>query len=242
MSDVVKLLEYPTEKIIELAFAAYRVNSGYVKDTRRYSEDQSTTYSNKEIITYSAAHYNQYNEKDSVIKTWIPGDFVPVKVTDEDRAAKADADRYMRRYTMLALGNLSNFQQDVFTAYSSERMPINRIGLIAYLPEFVNRELQDKIYKERLKKEFANSRYYENRVDGVIEVLKVIHVNREMMDPFYMHFGAVDGNLICFARKQGFAVGNRYTITAKVKGQETERETGLPMTRVNYVKLKKTEF
>jgi len=242
MSDVVKLLEYPTEKLIELAFAAYRVNGGYVKDTRRYSEGHPTTYSNKEIIRYSVAHYNQYNEKDMVTKTWIPSDFVPVKVTDEDRAAKANADHHMRRYTMLALGNLSDFQQDVFTAYSSERMPVNRVGLIAYLPEFVNRELQDKMYKERLKKEFADSRYYENKVDGVMEVLKVIHVTREMMDPFYMHFAAVNGNLICFARKEGFAVGNRYTITAKVKAQDKERETGLPMTRVNYVKLKKTEF
>lgn len=242
MSDVVKLLEYPTEKLIELAFAAYRVNSGYVKDTRRYSEDQPTAYSNKEIIRYSAAHYNQHNEKDSVLKTWIPSDFVPVKVTDEDRAAKADADRHMRRYTMLALGNLSDFQQDVFTAYSSEHMPVNRVGLIAYLPEFVYRELQDKMYKERLKKEFANSRHYENKVNGAMEVLKVIRVNKEFEEPFYMHFGAVDGNLICFARKEGFAVGNTYFVTAKVKSQETERETGLPMTRVNYVKLKKTEF
>lgn len=242
MSDVVQLLEYPTERLIELAFAAYRVNGGYVKDTRRYSEGQPATYSNKEIVTYSAAHYNQYNEKDSVLRTWIPSDFVPVKVTDEDRAAKADADRHMRRYTMLALGNLSDFQQDVFSAYSSERMPVNRVGLIAYLPEFVNRELQDKMYKERLKKEFANSRHYENKVEGNCEILKVIYVNKEMMDPFYMHFAAVDGNLICFARKEGFAVGNTYVITAKVKGQDRERETGLPMTRVNYVKLKKTEF
>ena len=242
MTDVVQLLEYPTEKLIELAFAAYRINSGYVKDTRRYSEGQPTTYSNKEIVAYSAAHYNQYNEKDSVLRTWIPSDFIPVKVTDEDRAAKADADRHMRRYTMLALGNLSDFQQDVFSAYSSERMPVNRVGLIAYLPEFVNRELQDKMYKERLKKEFADSRYYENKVEGECEILKVIRVSKEFEDPFYMHFGAVGGNLICFARKEGFAVGKVYVITAKVKGQDRERETGLPMTRVNYVKLKKTEF
>lgn len=242
MSDTVQLLEYPTERLIELAFAAHRVNSGYVKETRRYSEGQPTTYSNKEIVAYSAAHYNQYNEKDSVLRTWVPSDFVPVKVTDEDLAAKADADRHMRRYTLLSLGNLNDFQQDIFSAYSSETMPVNRVGLIAYLPEFVNRELQDKMYKERLKKEFANSDYFDNRVDGTVEILKVIRVAKEYDEPFYMHFGAVDGNLICFARKEGFAVGKFYTITAKVKGQDRERETGLPITRVNYVKLKKTEF
>ncbi len=242
MTDVVQLRAYPTEKLIELAFAAYRVNGGYIKDTQRYSEDKPTVYSNKEIVAYSAAYYNQYNENDGVLKTWVPSDFVPVKVTDEDRAAKADADRHMRRYTLLALGNLGEFQQDVFTAYSNEYTTINRIGLIAYLPEFVYRELQDKMYKERLKTEFANSRYYENKVEGDCEILKVIRVSKEFEEPFYMHFGAVDGNLICFARKEGFAVGKVYVITAKVKGQDRERETGLPMTRVNYVKLKKTEF
>jgi len=32
-----------------------------------------------------------------------------------------------------------------------------------------------------------------------------------------------------------------YVISAKVKGTEKERESGLPMTRINYVKLRKTE-
>ena len=44
-------MEYPTQKLIELAYAAYRVNKGYEKSTRRYSEDQPTTFSNKELIT-----------------------------------------------------------------------------------------------------------------------------------------------------------------------------------------------
>jgi len=240
MSDVVKLLEYPTQKLLELAFAAHRVNGGYVKDTRRYSEGQPTTYSNKEIVTYSAFHYNQYNDPAS--KPFIPSDFIPVKVTDEDLAAKADADCHMRRYTMLAMGKLSDFENDVYTAYCSEVMNVNRVGLIAYLPEFVNRELKQKAYKLRLKSEFANSKHYTNDpVAGNCEILKVIRVAREFDEPFYMHFGAIDSNLVCFARKEGYAEGLVYQISAKVKGHEMERETGLPMTRINYVKLKKTE-
>ena len=232
-------MEYPTQKLLELAFAAQRVNSGYVKQTRRYSEDQPTTYSNKEIVMYSAYHYNQYNDPAS--KPFIPSDFIPVKVTEEDLAAKEAADKHMRRYTMLAMGNLNDFENDVYTAYCSEVMPINRIGLIAYLPEFVNRELKNKVYQARLKQEFANSKHLEGNVEGNCEILKVIGVNRDFEDPFYMHFGAIDGNLVCFARKEGFAEGATYIIKAKVKGQDKERETGLPMTRINYVKLRKME-
>ena len=226
-------MDYPTEKLLELAFAAYRVNKGYEKQTRRYSEGQPTTFSNKEIISFTVSRDDP--------NAFIPSDFLPVKVTDEDRAAKAAADAHMRRYTLLAMGNLSEFESDIYSAYCSEVMPVKRVGLIAYLPEFVERELQGKIYKQRMKTEFANSKHLEGNVVGDCEILKVIRVAREFDEPFYMHFGAVDGNLVCFARKEGFAEGVVYHIHAKVKGQDKERETGLPMTRINYVKLRKTE-
>lgn len=236
-------MEYPTQKLLELAFAAHRINGGYVKETRRYSEGNPTIFSNKEIVAYSAAYYyNKPAEENNVLKTWIPADFVPVKVTEEDHDAKASADKHMRRYTLLAMGKLSDFENDVYSAYCSEVMPITRVGLIAYLPEFVDRELQAKIYKQRLQTEFANSKHYTlDPVVGNCEILKVIRVTREYEEPFYMHFGAIDGNLVCFAKKEGFAEGLVYQISAKVKGQDKERETGLPMTRINYVKLRKTE-
>jgi hypothetical protein len=226
-------MEYPTQKLLELAFAAHRVNKGYEKQTRRYSENMPTTFSNKELVAHTVAVGSEQ---------FIPHDFVPLKVTEEDLAAKEAADKHMRRYTMLAMGNLTDFENDVYSAYCSEVMPVNRVGLIAYLPEFVNRELQNKIYKQRLKTEFANSQYYtQDPVVGDCEILKVIRVAREFDEPFYMHFGAIDGNLVCFAKKEGFAEGVVYQISAKVKGQDKERETGLPMTRINYVKLRKTE-
>ena len=222
-------MEYPTQKLIELAYAAYRVNKGYEKSTRRYSEDQPTTFSNKELIAFTAH------------SDWKPEDFEPLKITQEDLDAKAAGDKHMRRYTMLAMGNLSQFESDIFAAYSSEKTQIGRVGLIAYLPEFIERELQNKIYKQRLKSEFANSKHIEGVVEGKCEILKVLTLARDFEEPFYMHFGAIDGNLVCFARKEGFAEGVTYNIKAKVKGQDKERETGLPMTRINYVKLRKTE-
>ena len=227
-------MEYPTQKLLELAFAAHRVNKGYEKQTRRYSENMPTTFSNKELVAFTAAAGSEQ---------FIPHDFIPLKVTEEDLAAKEAADKHMRRYTMLAMGNLSDFENDVYSAYCSEVMPVNRVGLIAYLPEFVERELQAKIYKQRMKTEFSNSKHLvADPVVGDCEILKVIRVSRDFEEPFYMHFGAIDGNLVCFAKKEGFAEGVVYQISAKVKGQDKERETGLPMTRINYVKLRKTEM
>jgi hypothetical protein len=222
-------MDFDTDTLITLSFAAYRVNNGYVKQTNRFS-DTKTVYNNKELIVYT------------VSDNWKPEGFVPLTVTEEDVAARAVADKHMRRYTLLALGNLSTFDNDIFSAYSSERLPIGRIGLIAYLPEFVNRELKEKTYTMRIKTEFAESKHFTSKeIKGNIEILKVIRVAKEFEEPFYMHFGAINGNLVCFARKEGFAEGKVYVISAKVKGNEKERESGLPMTRINYVKLRKTE-
>jgi hypothetical protein len=226
-------MEHSTELLLQLAYAAYRVNKGYEKLTRRYSEGQPTTFSNKELIAYT------------VEDGFKPEDFTPLKITEEDRAAKSEGDKHMRRYTMLAMGDLPQFESDIFAAYSSDRMPIGRIGLIAYVPAFVDREIENKIYKQRMKSDFANSAYLtQNIVEGTdVEILKVIPLNNmDFGEPAYLHFGAVGKDLVCFSKKEMYAVGETYEMVGRIKGQDKERDSGLPMTRMNYVKLRKTEM
>jgi hypothetical protein len=228
-------MEYVTEQLLELSFAAYRVNKGYEKQTRRYSEGQPTTYSNKELITYSAAYYNQAEEENKVLKTWIPTDFIALQVTDEDKKAKIDADKHMRRYTFLALGNISDFDKDMFAVYSSEKTPVNKIGLIAYLPAFINRELVEKQYKLRLKNEYSQSSFYDKSVEGVIEILKKVWIENAQK---FVYIAGIDGNLVSFWTDKKYNLESKYNITAKVKKHDKERETDLPMSCLNYVKLK----
>tara|TARA_B110000503_G_scaffold124673_1_gene191427 strand:- start:744 stop:1454 length:711 start_codon:yes stop_codon:yes gene_type:complete len=235
MSDFVTLKDYDTRRILELAFAAQRINNGYVKETRRYSEGQPTTWSNKEIISFSAAAY--YNSSNS--STYIPSDFIPIKVTDADYAALASADKHMRRYTLLVLGNLSDFQADVFAAYASERIAVNRIGLLAYLPQFVERELEEKIYKGRLKTEFANSTAIkEKKIIGELEILKRVYsINYET----YFYTAGFNGNLVMFSNKFQYKNSEVFGFKANVKSQQTDRDTGLIVNKLNYVKLVKME-
>ena len=235
MSDFVTLKDYDTRRILELSFAAQRINNGYVKDTRRFSEGQPTTWSNKEIISFSAAAY--YNSSNS--STYIPSDFIPIKVTDADYAALANADKHMRRYTLLVLGNLSDFQADVFAAYAGERIAVNRIGLLAYLPQFVERELEEKIYKGRLKTEFANSTVIkEKKIIGELEILKRVYsINYET----YFYTAGFNGNLVMFSNKFQYKNSEVFGFKANVKSQQTDRDTGLIVNKLNYVKLVKME-
>lgn len=220
-----------TDLIIDLAFAAYRVNKGYVKSTQRYSEGQPTTFSNKELISFTA-----HNE-------WQPEDFVPITVTDADKEARKKGDKHMRRYTMLAMGDLPQFEDDLFQAYNSEETALSRVGLVAYLPAFIDRELANKEYKLRLKTEFNESKHLKgNRLEQTeVEILKIIPLNNDFMESAFMHFGAIGKDLVCFTVKNKYAVGDTYDIVARIKGQDYERESKTPMTRLNYVKLRKQE-
>jgi|DEB0MinimDraft_6_1074348.scaffolds.fasta_scaffold00028_42 hypothetical protein len=232
-AQIKQMTTYPTQHLIELAYAAYRINKGYIKQTRRYSEGQPTTFSNKEMITFTAH------------SDWKPEDFVPLKVTDADRAAKVAGDKHMRRYTMLAMGNLPDFEADLFAAYSSSEMPIGRVGLVAYLPAFIERQVAEKVYKQRIKTEFAESKHLVgDRIEpSEVEILKVIPLNNDFYgEPAYLHFGAIGKDLVCFTVKQMYAVGDTYDIVARIKGEDLERDSKTPMTRLNYVKLRKQEI
>ena len=47
MSQAIK-----TQQALAVAFMADRINKGYVKETRRFSEDVPTVFSNKEIVKF----------------------------------------------------------------------------------------------------------------------------------------------------------------------------------------------
>jgi len=221
---------YEASDVKLLAFAAYRINKGYVKETQRYSENTPTKFSNKEIVKYSL-EYNADNE------AYVPSDFIIPKILDEDHVALAAADKHMRRYTLLGLGDLNDFQADVFAAYSQDTLPVNKTGLIAYLPAFVERELDDKMYKRRLKTEFAESRAIEDKkILGELEILKRVYsVNYET----FFYTAGFNGNLVMFSNKFEYKVGEVFGFRANIKGQQTDRDTNLTVNKINYVKLVK---
>jgi hypothetical protein len=221
---------YKASDVKLLAFAAYRINKGYVKETQRYSENNPTKFSNKEIVKYSL-EYNADKE------AYVPSDFIMPKILDEDHIAVAAADKHMRRYTLLGLGDLNDFQADMFAAYSQDILPVNKTGLIAYLPAFVERELDDKMYKRRLKTEFAESRAItDKKIVGEMEILKRVYsINYET----FFYTAGVNGNLVMFSNKFEYKVGEVFGFRANIKGQQTDRDTNLTVNKINYVKLVK---
>ena len=86
--DALPLKTVPTQEALAFAVAAQRINKGYVKDTRRFSEDNPTIFSNKEIVKFA------FNPD------YRPNDFVLPKPTADDYAEVAEIHKWMKRYVM----------------------------------------------------------------------------------------------------------------------------------------------
>lgn len=226
--------EYPTKELVKLAYAAYRVNGGYEK------ENSGGKMSNREMITYTVSDMLNKADTKSVQKLWVPTDFVPLVVTEEDIANSEECERFFKRYTFMSIGDgLNQFQKDVYNSYLKESHSIISCGRIAFIPVLVKNELKHNAYKRRLKDEFENSTHiFSKTIEGPVEILRSFRLKDYAI---HMHVAVVSGHLVSFTNAEKFPDGGRYWLRGKVKSLETERDTGLPLTKLNYVKLSALE-
>jgi hypothetical protein len=218
---------YPIETILELAFAAHRVNKDYVKTSLTdYNDSSSSIWSNKDLIKYNVPGIDVYPVTN----------FVPLEITDADRTGVATLHQFFRRYTMLILGDrLNEFQQDMYKAYSMEECGIQHYGYFAYMPSFIERESADLAYSRKLTDEYSKSVHMHGKsFYGKIEIIKRIFLQEW---DIYLYFAGTNGKLVSFSNKNKYEVETVLDITARIKSQDDERETRLPMTRMNYVKV-----
>ena len=211
-------MEYPTQKILELAYAAKRVNGKYRRDTG-YNLDDNNFYGNRDLITFTLTN-EQFFKCD------------PLVVTDEDRAELEIAHKHMRRYTLLAMGNLTDFVRDMYADYCKETVKIGSFGRLAYFPYFVENDRKNLDFNKRLKTDFADSKWLDT-VGGTVEILTKRYLSEYNK---YSYLAGYNGNLVSFFAGDQFDVNQFYNIRAKVKGRGEERQTKLPVTYLNYVK------
>lgn len=220
----------PMQDALALAYAAYRTNGyQYVKETRRYSSDNPTLYSNKELIYYTI--------QTLMGDEWVPPDFQALVVINEDYAKVEECQKHFARYSMLSLGKLSDFQRTTFEAISATSCIPN--GIHAYVPAFVDTERKELALKKIIRMEYRNSEHLfdiKSKVQGVVKIIEA---------RFMTHWGkwvytaVIEGNLISFATNEQYDVGSMQRINAKVKAHVKNKLFDVPETQLNYVKVTK---
>lgn len=222
-------MEYKTQDVLAVAFRAYKHNEGYVKDTVRFSEPNNTTvFSNKDMVKFQMR------------PEFRPDDFRPFATNKEDYADVDDALKHFRRYTLGLLGNtLSQFQTDVLDVIGQETVDFNKLGLIAYVPELVKREILENDLKKLLRTEYRNSVYIGGVGDSVEGVCQILSSHYSSHYERYAYTADYMGNVIGFWNKFEIPVGERRRFRAKVKAHTKNRLFDVAETALNYVKVYK---
>ena len=228
--DTVPLKTVPAEKALAVAFAAQRINKTYIKNTRRFSEEENKTqFSNKEIVKYY------------FMENWRPTDFVPFEPTDKDYEAVADANKWMKRYVMLGLDdNMQEFKKTMIEITMQDEVLVNNLGIVAYFPEFVKRDQHENNLKKEIRVEYRDSQYIGNKKDPVEAVIAILDKRYSAQWESYNYTAVTtEGNLVSFMNKWAYDVGAMLRVKGKVKAQTKNRLFEANETRLNYVKLYK---
>ena len=230
--DALPLKKLPTQEALAMAVAAQRINGGYIKDTRRFSEpDNKTQFSNKEIVKF--AFYAETNINH------LPSDYVRPTPTAEDYAQVAEIHKWMKRYVMLGLGDLDDFKRDMINAVSQDTVIYNNLGRVAYIPEFVKRDQHETGLTKEIRIEYRNSQYLGKEKDVVEGVVKILDKRYSQQWESFNYVAVIDGNLVSFMNKFEHNVGDMKRIKAKVKAQTQNKLFSANETRLNYVKIYK---
>ena len=226
----VPLKTVSTQEALALACAALRINSGYIKDTRRFSEpDNKTQFANKEIVKFAYAS----------IDNPVPNDYVRPVPTEEDYIQVAEIQKWMRRYVMLGLADLDDFKRDMINAVSTDVVPVNNLGRVAFIPEFVKRDKHETGLTKEIRIEYRNSTYLGKEKDMVEGVAKILDKRYSAQWESFNYVAVLDGNLVSFMNKSEFNIGDMKRIKAKVKAQGKNKLFSANETRLNYVRVSK---
>lgn len=221
--------EFPVQEVLAAAFAAYRINNGYIKHTQRFSEPENATiFANKELVKNHFANGAH----------WVPTDFKGLDIRDEDYDNVKDAMDHFKSYTFKILANdLSAFQKDVFSAVQSDTVPSGKLGLVAYVPELIGRELKENAFKKLLRTEYHNSEHIgkeKDAIEGNIKILKRTYSSKWESNNYIADYM---GNIVSFMKADVYAEGRRYSFKAKVKSHGRNSLFDINETRLNYVKV-----
>lgn len=223
--------EYSVQEALAVAFAAYRINGfEYNKNLRRFEEETNPTlFPNKDLVKYHFANGAH----------WVPKDFVDFESTAEDYDAVNDALTHFKSYTFKVLaGQLKPFQQDALKAISGDTVKSQQLGLVAYIPELVSRELKENAFKKLLRTEYHNSEHIGKEKDVLEGNIKILQRTYSRKWESNNYIADYMGNIVSFMKADVFEEGSRYNVKAKVKSHGRNRLFDVNETRLNYVKVK----
>lgn len=225
--------KFNTLDVLAVAYAAQRINKGYVKfGSYDYHKNIILSKANKEIVKehFDCFHSSWRRQEDKIR--------AQVNVLDEDKQAADNARSHFKKYTLGLLGNsLNDFQKDLFTAVSADEVTASQLGILAYVPEMVKREKAETSLKKTVKNHFQDSKFLGeigDKFDGSCTIIsKQYHTAYER----FIYTAESSGDILSFFCKYELAEGDVKHISGKIKALVQNKKFKVNETRLNYVRV-----
>ena len=159
--------------------------------------------------------------------------------TKEDYEHVVEIQKWLKRYVLLGLGDLDDFKKDMVWSVQDTTVPINNLGRIAFIPEFVKRDQHENSLTKEIRVEYRSSQYLGKEKDTVEGVVRILDKRFSERWESFNYTAVMDGNLVSFMNKFEHTVGDMKRITGKVKAQTQNKLFSANETRLNYVKIYK---
>jgi len=214
--------------VLELACAAYRTNNGYLKvEQPVYDEDTNECVfvksANKQLIKKELRR--RENEQPP-----------SMEVLDVDRELADVIQQHGRKLMFNVISDDNDFLMDIHRFLETGRIPEVSIGLVAYMPQWYYKSLEEKDVKRKLRE--LDEGFLDN--PGT----KLTNKDCEIIQSDYSENFAswnicaiIDNKLATWFGKNKMNLGPAVLVSAKVKDHRKHWKFKVEETRLNYVKV-----
>ena len=223
--------EFATQAVLELACAAQRTNSSYIKEPEGvYSSDGLYMYSmqpNKLMMlcTFEPAIWTA-DPKDAPL---------PLKILPEDIALAEEIRKHFRKFLFSAIEGENDFQTNINAILSGDTVKQNQFGYVACLPSVYVRDVaQTKVKRAaRSVEEGYLADIGSNLKDLDAEIISSI---KSKNFEGYNIDAIINNRMVSWLNKTNLNLGACVIVKAKVKDHAKHWKHQNDVTRLNYVK------
>jgi hypothetical protein len=224
--------EFQTQRVLELACAAQRINKVYLKDLENVYDNEGkflfVKHSNKDLVRWAL----------NINRTNVAQEFAPQELTieEEDKELAEEIKKYFRRLMFSAIKGDNDFQTEVNSILGTETIPSNKIGYVACLPHVYAKDYVRNQMEKRVKS--LDQGYIGNAGSVILNKdCEVLECSRSKNFDAYNVYAIMDNKMVGWMGKKELKIGPAVVSGAKVKDHSEHWKYKNSVTRLNYVKV-----
>ncbi len=223
---------FSTQRVLELACAAQRVNKEYIKEPQSVFDNEGkflfVKHTNKSLIRW-ALGIDKYAGQ---APEFLPQD---IFIQDCDKEQAEEIRKYFRRLVFSAIKGDNEFQTEVNQILESEEVPANKIGYVGSLPSVWAKDVSRNRVDKALKA--AEEGFLADEGNWIVDKdAEIIRCERSKNFDAYNILAIIDNKIASWMGKPA-KIGPAVIQKAKVKQHGEHWLTKKNETRLHYVKV-----